>query len=109
MKYFSFLFALIPFHLFAVPSTGVNPNGSLGVNGWTMSSLLSYGEQFLLKAVLPLTVVGVALYVGYHLVTAEGDEEKMKKAFKSLTYSAVGLIAVACAYAVVRVISTLSF
>ena len=69
-----------------------------------MEKLISYGEEILLKVVLPLAVVGVALYVGYHLLTAEGDEEKMKKAFKSLTYSAMGLIAVACAYAFVSLI-----
>ncbi len=108
MKYFFSLIALIPVHIFAVPSTEISPAGGLGLAGWTLSRFFSYTEEFLLKAVLPITVVGVALYVGYHLVTAEWDEEKMKKAFKSLTYSSIGLISVACAYAFVRVIASLS-
>lgn len=71
MKYIFLLIALIPFQLFAIPSSEVDPKGSLGLAGWTLSRFLSYAEGFLLKAVLPITVVGVTLYVGYHLVTAE--------------------------------------
>jgi hypothetical protein len=64
----------------------IHPSNGLGISGWTLEQVLSYGEKFLLQAVLPLIVVGVALYVGYHLLTASGDEEQMKKAFKALTY-----------------------
>ena len=72
-------------------------------------SVVSYAEQILLRLALPLVVVGVSIYVAYELLTAEGDEEKMKKAWKSLTYTAIGLIAVMCAYIFVTFISQLSF
>ncbi len=71
-------------------------------------SLISYAEQILLRLVLPLAVVGVAIYIAYTLLTAEGDEEKMKKAWKSLSYTAIGLIAVMCAYLFVTLISQIA-
>jgi hypothetical protein len=43
------------------------------------------------------------------LFTAEGDEAKMKKAWKSVAYSAIWLIAIALSYAFVWMISRLSF
>lgn len=109
------IISLLPIALFAAgapPSTGINPPNSwwrsAGWNEWWIPEALSYAERFLLQAVLPLAVVWVALYVGYHLVTASGDEEKMKKAFKSLTFGAIGLIAIACAYAFVAILARLS-
>lgn len=113
MKYFLIVLAyILPLEIFAVPSTGINPpsdgwSGNSG-NGWWIEWLLAYAEKFILQVVLPIGVVWVAIYVGYQLVTASGDEEKMKKAFKSLTYSSIGLIATACAYAFVYVLGRLS-
>jgi hypothetical protein len=43
--------------------------------------------SILLKIVLPIIVIGVALYSAYELFTAEGDESKMKRAWKSFTFS----------------------
>jgi uncharacterized membrane-anchored protein len=59
--------------------------------------------------VLPIIVVGASLYIAYELFTAEGDESKMKKAWKSIAYTAVALIAIALSYGVVSIISRLSF
>ncbi len=70
--------------------------------------ILTLIQSVLLKVVLPVIVVGASLYIAYTLFTAEWDESKMKKAWKSLTYSAVGLIAVALSYAFVSIISRIS-
>lgn len=82
------LFLLIPSSLFAVPTTRIDPRqiGALDISGWSLEDILAYIERFLLQAVLPITVVGVSLYIAYQLFTAEGDEARMKKAFKSLAY-----------------------
>ncbi len=71
-RYFSLLLALFPIEIFALPSTGVNPVGGLfSGKDWSLIELISYGEKILIQVVLPLSVVGVALYIGYHLLTAE--------------------------------------
>lgn len=59
--------------------------------------------------VLPVVVVGASLYIAYELFTAEGDETKLKKAWKSVAYTAIALIAIALSYAIVSIISGLSF
>jgi hypothetical protein len=43
----------------------------------------------LLKALLPVVLIGASIYIAYELFTAEGDEAKMKKAWKSVAYSAI--------------------
>lgn len=82
-----------------------NANG----NDWSLISLLSFVEEILLKVALPLVLVGTFLYLAYQLLTAEGDETKMKKAWKGVAYSAVGLVTIAVAYAVVAIILQLKF
>ncbi|MDD2694189.1 MAG: hypothetical protein PHY14_04670 [Candidatus Gracilibacteria bacterium] len=113
MKYLFFLLFILPIRIFAeVSTTGVNPSSDIWAgesgNGWTLEMVLSYIEKVLVRGAVPLIITGVTLYIGYQLMTAEGDEEKMKKAFKSLTYGAIGLIAIACAYTFVVIISGLS-
>ncbi len=121
MKFFLIVLAyILPLEIFAttstdekqVPSTGINPSNdgwkTNGGNDWGIVWLLAYIEEFILQVVLPLGVVWVWLYVWYHLVTANGDEENMKKAFKSLTYGSIGLIATTCAYAFVYILGRLS-
>ncbi len=75
---------------------------------FTLIRILSYGEEILIKVVLPLVVIGVSLYVAYELLTAEGDEAKMKKAWKTVSFSAIGLITVGLAYVVISIISNIS-
>lgn len=89
----------------------INPPGMIinNADSWSVIRILSYGEEFLLMVVLPLVVVGTALYVAYELLTAEGDETKMKKAWKSISYSAIGLLVVALAYTVITLISNITF
>lgn len=85
-------------------------DGSLfrDASSWNLVTFLTFAEGILLKVVLPLVVVGAALYMAYELLTAEGNEEKMKRAWKSLAFSAIGVISVMLAYALVTIISQLS-
>jgi hypothetical protein len=53
-------------------------------------------------------VVGVSLYVAYQLFTAEWDAGKLKNAWKTLLYSAVGIIVALLSYALVKIASTYS-
>ena len=78
-------------------------------SGVKLIQVLTLVQSVLLKVVLPIIVVGASLYIAYELFTAEGDESKMKKAWKSIAYTAVALIAIALSYGVVSIISRLSF
>lgn len=73
-----------------------------------ITGILSLIQWILLKLVLPIIVVWAAIYIAYQLFTAEGDETKMKKAWKSVAYSGIALVAIALSYAIVSVLSTLS-
>lgn len=85
------------------------PNGTIFSNtSGGVIGILTLVQSALLKVVLPLVLVGSALYIAYQLFTAEGDEAKMKKAWKSVAYSAIALVAIALSYAIVYVLSTLS-
>lgn len=88
-----------------------SPPGSIltarpGSTGIVM--ILTLIQSFLLKVVLPLVIIGGSLYIAYELFLAEGDESKMKKAYKSIAYSAIALISIALSYAIVTVIYKLS-
>lgn len=90
--------------------TLTSPNNSLITKtNWNIIDVLSYIESFLLQVILPLIVVWVFLYVAFELLTAEGNEEKMKKAWKVVTFSSIGLITIALAYAIIAMASRLSF
>lgn len=85
------------------------PSGSILSSGWnTPISLVVIIQSFILKILLPIVVVWAALYMAYELFTAEGDESKMKRAWKSIAYTAIALIAIALSYALVSIISRIS-
>jgi hypothetical protein len=71
-------------------------------------AVLSFIQWVLLKLVLPVVVIWGSLYIAYELFTADGDETKMKKAWKGLTFTAVGLVCIAVSYAFVTIVSSLS-
>ena len=87
------------------------PDGSILNPGesTTLISLLTLVQSVLLKVVLPIIVVGASLYIAYELFTADGDESRMKKAWKSVAYTAVALISIALSYGLVSIVSRLSF
>lgn len=101
-------------HIFAdgVPSELLvwNQNTSiLTEDAYELVDILGLIQSILLKVVLPVIVIGASLYIAYELFTAEGDESKMKKAWKSVAYTAIALIAIALSYALVSIISRISF
>ena len=110
-KIFFLIIAFLSEQVFAESiKTGVNTTNSLIKNTSSdLVSILSYVERILLRGVLPVVAVGVFLHVAGLLLMAEGNEEEMKKAWKTLTYSAIAFIAIALAYAAVAIVSRLSF
>lgn len=88
---------------------GMGDNGSiLKSDGISIIAVLSLGQSVLLRLILPIVIIGASLYIAYELFTADGDESKMKKAWKSIGYTAIALIAVALSYWVVSIVSRLS-
>jgi Type IV secretion system pilin len=83
-------------------------NVSIISSGMTLEGLLTLIQSLLLKVALPLILVGASLYIAYELFTAEWDESKMKKAWKSVTYTAIGLIAISLSYAIVTILARVS-
>lgn len=70
--------------------------------------MLSYIESFLLKVVLPLVIIGSALYIAYKLFLAEGNEEENKKAWKAVSYASIWVISIMLAYAVIAIVQRLN-
>ena len=98
------VFATVPTELVVGKTAGSIING----DGRTPISILTLVQSILVKVVLPVIVIGTSLYIAYELFTAEGDETKLKKAWKSVAYTAIALIAVALSYALVSIISRIS-
>lgn len=71
--------------------------------------ILTLIQSILLKVALPVIVVGASLYIAYELFTADGDESRLKKAWKSIAYTAIALISIALSYALVSIVSGLNF
>ena len=119
-RFFSFIFLFIVWEYQVLALSTPEPlvignSNDKSIDGSILSNtidgpigILTLIQSVLLKVVLPVIVVGASLYIAYTLFTAEWDESKMKKAWKSLTYSAVGLIAVALSYAFVSIISRIN-
>jgi Type IV secretion system pilin len=106
---------LLSSSLFALNRTDVmnilpeeSSNVSIISSGMTLEGLLTLIQSLLLKVALPLILVGASLYIAYELFTAEWDESKMKKAWKSVTYTAIGLIAISLSYAIVTILARVS-
>lgn len=53
--------------------------------------------------------VGVFIYIGYSLFTAQGNEEEFKKAWKALIYAAIGLAVMPLAYVAVKIVTGFTF
>lgn len=91
------------------------PDSSIALPGMDESpeegvmSILTSIQDILLMVVLPLVVIGAALYIATLLFTAQGDETQMKQAWKALAYTAGALMAIALAYVAVSLISNLNF
>lgn len=71
-------------------------------------TFLGFIQTLLLELVLPLVAIGCGLYIAYVLFTAEWDEAKMKKVWRAVAYSIIGIISIMLAYLVVDIISRLN-
>lgn len=80
-------------------------NASTGVN--FKDNFLRTAEDFML-GLLVLVAVSVFIYIGYTLVTAQGDEKKFKDAWKSLAYAVIGLAIVPLSYVVIKIVTGFS-
>lgn len=87
---------------------GREVNGSILSGDMTLVGFLSLVQSLLLKVILPILIVGTTLYIAYQLFTAEGDETKMKNAWRSLTFSGIALAIIALAYALVAIFSRIA-
>ena len=65
--------------------------------------------QMYIIGLLGITSVSVFLFIGYSLFTAQGKEEEFKKAWKALTYAAVGLAVIPLSYIVVKIVTGLTW
>jgi hypothetical protein len=110
LYYSTLAFILISENIYANRiSTGIDPDNALIDNtGWGLIEVLSFIEWILLRVVLPLVIIGSALYIAYELFTADGSEERLKKAWKSVTFASIGIVSIAFAYAIVSLASRLS-
>lgn len=84
------------------------PDWSIISSNHTVVDIIVIVQSILLKIVLPVVVIGASIYIAYELFTAEGDESKLKKAWKSVAYTAVALIAIALSYAIVSIVSRIT-
>ena len=58
---------------------------------------------------LAVIAIGLFIYIGWKLVKADWNPEEMKKAFMNLVHIIIWLFVVAAAYAIVSIVSGLSF
>ncbi len=86
----------------------IHPNGQILQSNLSLIDLLSLAQEILLKVVLPLIIVWTALYIAYQLITADGDETRMKQAWRSIAYSSIALVTVALSYALVSIFASIS-
>lgn len=84
-----------------------NPDSAAGgwvTGGWVIDEILGFGTDIMLT-ILPIIALSVLLWVAYELFTAGWNEEKWKKAWKTLVYMIVGLVVTMAAYALVRMVA----
>lgn len=89
-------------------SRGNSPHQIIDSNSVGFVQILTMIQSILLRVVLPLVVIGTGLYIAYELFTADGDESKLTKAWKSIAYSATALIAIALSYAFISIVASIS-
>lgn len=94
-----------------VSGSGVDPGGyspdavvpnPTGLTSFT--DLLGKIISYLLEIVGPLVVI-MALWGGFQILTAAGDEGKFKEGKKTLTYAVIGAIVIICASGLIYIIN----
>ncbi len=85
----------------------INPTSSAwgeAMGEGVVDKILGFWVDIMLT-ILPIIALSVLLWVAYELFTAGWNEEKWKKAWKTLVYMIVGLVVTMAAYALVRMVA----
>jgi len=69
----------------------------------TLSKALTTVQKYLIRLVW-LAAVAMFIYAGFNLFMAKGDDKEYGKAWKALTYAAVGLAIIPLSYVVVKIV-----
>lgn len=85
-----------------VDGGNASANGSTDV---TFQGNFLTSAQSLMFSLMAIVSVGVFVFLGYKLMTAQGNEEEFKKAWVALTYAVIGLALIPASYAIVRIVS----
>ncbi|MDD2566258.1 MAG: hypothetical protein PHZ26_05805 [Candidatus Gracilibacteria bacterium] len=86
--------------------------GKLGIGG---GSGVDLKDNFIRTAmnyvmgIVFIVAVGVFIYIGFELATAEGKQEKFTKGLKGLVYAGVGLAIIPLAFILVKIATGFSF
>ncbi len=88
----------------------ITPAGSTSViTSWeTEERLLDVILEFIKDSIfnlMALLAIGMFIYIWWRLLMARWNPEELKKAFNSFIYAAIGIFAVAAAWALVRFIA----
>lgn len=96
---------------FGVDTAGVSTIKWLGTENaaGTWVNLLQVVKSFInwILGLLSLIALGMALFGGFKMVTAAGDDGKYKEGFKVLKQAAIGLVVVGLSWIIVSTIFTL--
>ena len=97
----AFVAMAIPFYVKAQSlSLGLEYAGSSGLASRDLRDIVVSGIQIVL-GLIGLILLVLVIYAGYLIMTAGGDETKIKKGKKIITSGVIGLIIVFSAYAIV--------
>ena len=100
-----------PSHI--IPTTSTGTIGSVefdGVNGSTnlLDKVLDFVKDSIF-GILALVAIWMFLYVWFSLVKAQWNPDELKKAFMTLIHVIIGLFIVAVSWAVITMVSSITF
>ena len=84
--------------------SGVAPSGEVLDGQWYLDFVLEFTRDTVF-ALLALIAIGMFLYIWGRLVVARWNPEEFKKAMLSFVYAAVGIVVVAFAWAIVKLVA----
>ncbi len=77
-----------------------------GVPEVTLENLVSFGVNILFVIGIILTLIFL-IWGGILWITSQGDEEKVKKARKTLTYAIIGIVVILLSAVIIQFVGTL--
>ncbi|MBP6044866.1 MAG: hypothetical protein WAT72_01385 [Microgenomates group bacterium] len=86
-----------------ISQPSVNPVAQFGDIGTLLNQIL---PTIMIAA--SLVFLAILLYGAFTFVTSSGEQEKIQKARKTITYSLVGLVLIFLSYLIVQVVSMIT-